>query len=499
MRCVPVIRHAAFALAYLTLTNCAIVDQYSDRATTYNLEAEQAQEKGILLNIIRSSLRRPLQFTSVASIVGSASATGSGGYSGPVNIPFRSSGGTGSYPNLTTWTAGGSLTGSDTFTVPVLDTQEFYQGVLKPIPSQYLDLLVQQRYPMDLLFNWFIQKVVVRIEDEHCKGDHTDRCETIFRNYVSRDDDIQQFQMFAHYLIRAGLTTEPENRKDSLLKGAMNINLKLIGGSAQSAASGGSSGGASSGGAQGAEPLPKNYVFCFAPRWRKYSLWSPETVPSGCGSKSEVTVAAGDETPANIMTISKLGPGWPRGPRPSSTEVTIYGAPECKDVRYNFTDSLYREFCETMANFATGQKISFAFYTKSTEAVIYYLGEVMRRQLYPDQLDPPKRTIPIRVMFLTNAATTAAGTPREDLRLCVQPPEIAPSGDCQYIFAIENNSIAGPSSISVGYNGTNYSIQDYLRGGGYSMSSVEIVKQLLALFSSAKTLPSTTVLSVVNQ
>ena len=121
---------AAVALLCLALPNCAIVDQYSDRATMYNVEAEQAQEKALLLNIIRSSQRRPLQFTTVTSIVGSASLTGTGGYSGPVNVPFRASGGSGSYPPLTTWTAGGSLNGAETFTVPVLDTQEFYQEIL---------------------------------------------------------------------------------------------------------------------------------------------------------------------------------------------------------------------------------------------------------------------------------------------------------------------------------------------------------------------------------
>ena len=171
----------------------------------YNVEAEQAQEKALLLNIIRSSQRRPLQFTTVTSIVGSASLTGTGGYSGPVNARSRASGGSGSYPPLTTWTAGGSLNGAETFTVPVLDTQEFYRGILKPIPSQYYDLLVQQRYPADLLFNLFIQKVVVRVDEGSCKreGIHTEECEHIFKNYVSLDKEIDQFQMFAHYLIRA--------------------------------------------------------------------------------------------------------------------------------------------------------------------------------------------------------------------------------------------------------------------------------------------------------
>jgi hypothetical protein len=263
---------AAMGVVCLILCNCALVDQYADRATTYNLEAEQAQEKTILLNIIRASLRRPLQFTTVTSILGSTSATGSGGYSAPVAAPFRSSGGAGSYPSLTTWTAGASLSGSETFTVPVLDTQEFYQGILKPIPSQYYDLLVQQRYPGDLLFNLFMQKVVMRKTGPTCAGNHTEYCEHTFINYVSRDENIDEFQTFAHFLLRAGLTTEEAGaRKDNLLKGAMNINLRLLGATGQSGASGQSTGGAA-GDSQSAEPLSKNYVFCFAPTDERFSL-----------------------------------------------------------------------------------------------------------------------------------------------------------------------------------------------------------------------------------
>ena len=64
------------------LGGCTIVDQFSSRAVNYNLEAEQAQEQALLLNIVRASLRRPMQFTSLQSITGTASASGTigGGY-----------------------------------------------------------------------------------------------------------------------------------------------------------------------------------------------------------------------------------------------------------------------------------------------------------------------------------------------------------------------------------------------------------------------------------
>src|SRR3979409_993526 len=74
------------------LFGCAIVDNYSWRAVDYNKEAEQAQESVLLLNIVRASLRRPMQFTSLTSITGNASVTGSmnAGAAGTHQTPYIS-------------------------------------------------------------------------------------------------------------------------------------------------------------------------------------------------------------------------------------------------------------------------------------------------------------------------------------------------------------------------------------------------------------------------
>ena len=68
-------------LVALQLGGCAVVDQYSGRAVGFNLEAEQATQQALLLNIVRASHRRPMQFTSVQSITGIASANLTGGLS----------------------------------------------------------------------------------------------------------------------------------------------------------------------------------------------------------------------------------------------------------------------------------------------------------------------------------------------------------------------------------------------------------------------------------
>ena len=99
---------AAACIALSTLAGCAIVDKYSERAVEYNLQAEKTQQQNLLLNIVRASLRRPMQFTGLTSITGNAQASGSigGGYTNaapdslhqpvppditPVQVPVRRS------------------------------------------------------------------------------------------------------------------------------------------------------------------------------------------------------------------------------------------------------------------------------------------------------------------------------------------------------------------------------------------------------------------------
>src|SRR5579863_3961427 len=108
-----------FSILVMALAGCAVVDQYSGRAISYNLEAEQALDQGLLLNIVRASLRRPMQFTSVQTVTGTASASAAATFT----VPFiPGTGASGFNP---------SISGGPQFTVPVLDTQEFYNGVMK--------------------------------------------------------------------------------------------------------------------------------------------------------------------------------------------------------------------------------------------------------------------------------------------------------------------------------------------------------------------------------
>ena len=133
------------------ISACAIVDSYGDRAVQYNLEAEQVQDQDILLNVVRASKRRPLEFSGVQTVSGNASATGTVSLSLPI---WQNSART-----PTTLTPGGTVSGGPTFTVGVLDTQEFYQGMLTPIPMSTIDLFAGRGLSRILLLDLFIRDV----------------------------------------------------------------------------------------------------------------------------------------------------------------------------------------------------------------------------------------------------------------------------------------------------------------------------------------------------
>src|SRR5438477_4088857 len=129
------------------ILGCALIDNYSWRAVDYNKEAEIAQQQTLLLNIIRASMRRPMQFTSIQTVTGTANVSGSlqGGAVGTRQTPYISgfpltpaganqlaASTNSAIARLATGNITGNVAmgGAATFTVPVLDTQEFYQGIL---------------------------------------------------------------------------------------------------------------------------------------------------------------------------------------------------------------------------------------------------------------------------------------------------------------------------------------------------------------------------------
>jgi hypothetical protein len=520
------------------LTSCAVVDQYSGRAVAYNLEAEQAQEQSLLLNVVRATLRRPMQFSTVSSITGAASATGGVGYTAPVNIPFRpitNGSSIAAFPALNTWSMSAGMSGGPTFTVPVLDTQEFYEGIMKPIPGAMYDLYNQGEYPRDLLFNLFVQKIVMTLDRPDCvnpgfedsvsesglvkskstnpklrtraptrsetRPNSASDCEFVFHNTVGDELELELFQALGDYLMFLGLSTEPTPASEDFFSNDKNnpkikgFEVKISGPSPFGGASAGSSSSSQPG--SGGESQPKSYGFCFSPRTaeagdnvRQQAYWCKNVRPTGNensrpGFKSighTNSQVSDDEERIKLAKdeeqIRSTG---------SATGKITASARFIDDLKHIAQDSTINrdnpDLSETLQNFS-GQDVYLSFTLRSVEAMIYYLGEVSRRELAPEYRQTAKT---IFIKTVAHYTLYPEGT-------CTVTNDI-----CRPIFVLTQNTIPRPDEVlSVVYGGNRYAVPGG-KAGGWSAAVLEIVKQQLALNSSAKSLPQSNVISLVGQ
>src|SRR5262249_24663340 len=511
----------------------AVIDNYSGRAVDYNREAEQAQEQVLLLNIVRASLRRPMQFTSLQSITGSAnvSASVAGGTTDVRQTPYLSQ-----FPNLVqstnigtalsriaTATASGnaSMGGSATFTVPVLDTQEFYQGLLAPAPFQVFAYSLQQGFPPQLLAALFVLKVeITRLDDGSCRR-------FTFVNSVRDDLQFGQFDIFSDYLIGSGLTAERINSSTPYGPpiphpgggpASAEETAKVV--EAYSKAS-------SAGLDIRQERRGNNLAYrlqkksstlrlCFAHPGGAAADWlARPNSPMFCGQFNQGRPQARPEgAPAEsanecVPRAARIG----RPPASGNDEddeprgVHVNGISEFRGIRLapEFLQRIDRMQRAALAQrpdlpdealfpvraFAGGL-VSLRFYTRSTEGILYYLGEITRRRLFTEFGDRP-RTIQVKtgLRYGTFPATGCddsenAGVWQEKsdlIHLSHRRTGTAPRGRyyCENLFVLDNADLLADDIAQVSYEGMRFGIPRDSNRRGRTTQVLELVKQLLAL------------------
>jgi len=483
------------------LLGCAVVDRYSSRAIVYNLEAEKAQEQAMLLNIVRAYLGRPMQFTTVSTITGTASASGSAQYQFPTNLPFGPviAAGTVAFPPVApNATFGGSLSGGPAFTVPVLDTQEFYRGILKAIPGQIWDLYIQANYPRDLLFNLFVEKVVMQRVDPNCSpgshvqvcecpsGSHIQKCEFVFTNYVAYDIQINLFQALGDYLLALGLTTQLTNDAATVpFVNPQNINVRFVGDPATDDINAAQVLGAPGGPGSEALAAATSYHLCFAPltigdtRLVLSSLCDKK--PKKQASNKPGGILSGSCQPESYQPDSYQPTG--RIGSSGSATVALCASNEFVERLIRIAETTdeghYPHLSKDLQHFRHKQ-VNITVYMRHTEGMIHYLGELVRRQYADDPRDIfTKKDKPYH--------------PHDATHMCAEPSDL-----CAYIFRLYQGPAPEPADVvSALYDGRWFSLP---RGSATDFSSLtfDILKQQIALNSSAKSLPQSSVLTTVS-
>jgi len=540
-----------------TLLGCAVIDNYSWRAVDYNREAEQAQEQVLLLNIVRASLRRPMQFTSLQSITGSANVNGSvtaGGlntHQTPYisHFPFGTGGPAtlaqstnSAISSIAAGNASGSASmgGTATFTVPVLDTQEFYQGLLAPIPLQVIDYYLQQGYPPQLLTALFVQKIeVTRLDDGSCRR-------FTFNNQVRDDLQYGQFEAFTDYMIGSGLTAE--RITSSTAYGPPIPHPRSGPASAEETAkvleaySNASNAGLDIRQERRGDNVTyrlqkksSNLRLCFAHPGGMGADWlARPNSPLFCGqfNQGRQSAQARPEGNPNEGT-NECRPQTarvPRGEVPGNDDddeprgVPVDGVSEFRGIRLapeflQRIDRLQRAVLAARPDLPeealfpvrafAGGVVSFRFYTRSTGGILYYLGEITRRRLFTEFGDRSRTTqVKTGLRYGTISATGCndsenTGTWQENSDLIYLSRRRVGTARgkyyCENLFVLDNPDAVPTDDITqITYDGMRFGIPRDHNLRGRTTQVLELVKQLLALNTSAKTLPSTSVLSVVS-
>lgn len=589
------------------LAACATVDAFSDRAVDYNLEAEQAQEQALLLNVVRAIKRRPMQFTSLQTVTGQAVA----GETGGVSFPF------GHHPNTNAqrvFTLGESVSGGPQFVVPILDTQEFYNGLMRPISPQIIDLYIEARFPMEEVFDLMLHKfalgiaekqfncIVKRAKASKTRGEivkdlykATDDGDVEFVNYPSDALSFALFQsMLEHLIDDHGLTTgkiETKTKLGPAVKGSLlatqlgqiarETDDKIKVEKQEEAeedcpptpAEEANPDAAASDDAASNFAVVRTettYTFCFEAHPEQESgdldqdaLEAEHAVQAHCKPDAKTggspSVARPEHTYKDLLELarlidaycdpqtkpvaacaalprSKTPMGYPpekgscenalKHQKPVVTRDTVKPDLELvKDVHpqfepqmngkitfacYHYVFRVWNQYLAAAhALLAFPDKrmpyppLSIVFYPRSTEGAIYYLGEVARQ--YNDNLDALKQghqvdysTAKIKFPLVGVFKVPPSGEMYRSVTCEINALE----PNCRNFFRVETGSEITGGPVSVVYDAERYAVadahcEDPDKGCDFSAPTLELVKQLLALNTSAKELPATTVLTVI--
>jgi hypothetical protein len=445
-------RFTALTTIGCALSACATVDEFSSRAVNYNIQAEEIKNQGILLNIVRAAFRRPRQFTDLSTVAGQAS----GSIGAELSLPFAA------IPGGTERTFSISPTalfsGGPNFNVSILNTQEFYKGILTPVPLSLVTLYVREGIPRETLFTLLFSDIAY--------GRPT--AMTHRYNNIGNDRHFQNFQTLLRTLIRHGLDVEsieevspigaPLDEKEvrsvqSLSKIPEGVRLGKYA-------------------VADADPnLPEaeknvmrqkgtthyyrmerrtvSHRFCFDENYTKAGTLIGDT-----GLRITPELLCGAAAQKKNTDKENLPRG---GGAPGQVQTLVFSASQGEP--------------------ATELSIT----TRSVEQIIYYLGEIARRQLELGDGAPLYPSVYPRRF-------------REDPSLYPQRFREDPS----LLFYLRRGR-PNERSIAVFYRGSYYWIDVDPKGDDLSSQVLEIVAQLLALSTSAKDLPTPNIIPVITR
>jgi hypothetical protein len=408
------------------MSSCSIADRFADHSLEYNLQAETMKNQNLLNNIIRSAYRKPLQFTEISVITGQVSVSGTAAFALPFAGPhsnFIFS------PNVT-------LSDSPIWTISVLNTQEFYNGILGPIKPETISYYLSETFPSRVLLTLLISEI-----------------EAGGVVYSNNPTNYWHFYPELERLILQGLTVKPisetkvlgppltaqEVQKMDIAKlDAQHITVvqhKNL---------------------EKADQEPRSELATIGRGGFYYQLEKSDLSYQFCFDPTS-------GNPRGTCLIEERGA--------EVRQTGKKGEPNIPQISSNRAKAGIHELL------LDGRKI--VLKVRSVEGVIYYLGEWVR-----------ERIMPIAAAPLPPATTDqSVPTVADERGLC---------GGRDILFQMEPGHSPYPS-ISTTYEGSDYHIPVDAMGCDRSSQVLELVLELLALNNSAKNLPAPSAIPVLSR
>jgi hypothetical protein len=330
---------AAISLAAV-LGGCGLADQLSGHSVEYNVQAATVKNQTLLINILRAAYRQPLQFTDLSTISGQVSVSSSAVFNVPFGGPREGA------SRIDTFNPSITVSNSPTYTVSVLNTKEFYQGILTPIPMKSLSYYINIGFPEYPLLTLVIAEI------EYGPRGARKRIYNVPDRHVDAVgiEGGQQFSDLMRKLIAMGLTVEDVEETTALGepfgkdKYPSPTDLANLDGKGIRVADAGH-------GRYQLEKVSQASRFCFDP-----------TLAHGIHVYAGMPVGEiGERLPAGLLC------GGNRNPPPATEAASAHGSRKSRAAPPAIAD--------------TAAESPLVIRTHSTEGIIYYLGEIARLQL----------------------------------------------------------------------------------------------------------------------
>lgn len=342
-----------------------------------------------------------------------------------------------------------------------------------------------------------------RADNECPETDHLAGCEFVFVNSTVTDIQLDLFQTLADYMLALGLTTEASTPQRVPFGRAENLNVRFVGapgpGGEQTEAEVLSPPGGSASSDVMAAPRP--YKICFLPHTNFDSnCVYPKSL---CGEQNRSFRPQRSQIPIRGPKRTCNQTRFPLDESKANSQIQASGSASVNVIAsHEFIQrllALVNEDAQTDVTMQDPKQVArleeelrafdmkpvrITIYMRHTEGMIYYIGQVARRALDPD-LEEGRRDTFVKA----------------DLPYHFHPEMKcrSPGQHCNYVFRLgEGATPTSDNFLSVNYDGRRYSIAnpDPYRQDLSSLT-FDILKQLIALNSSAKSLPQSSVITAV--